>query len=682
VLATLLMLAVLPVRAETAPSDGLEEVVVTAARRELIGTTSTASEGVVVNDELALTPAYRPGQLLETVPGLQVTSHSGEGKANQYLMRGYNLDHGTDLAVSVDGMPINNPTHAHGQGYTDLNFMIPELATNIKYTKGTYYASQGDFASVGSVHLSYLNRIDAQVNVSAGNFGFQRALTVGSVAAAGGNVLGALELQHYDGPWDNPDDQRKVNAVVRYSNGDDRDGTSLTAMFYHGLWNATTDQPERAVADGLLGRFGTLDRSDGGRAQRASVSGQYHASSGEGLFNANAYLVNTQLTLWNNFTHFLIDPANGDQEAQTENRLIAGGSASYQAPIRAFGVGTELLSGVQARYDINDVSRLPTADRTALSSSAGPLNFSETDHVHLVDLSVYAQATTHWTHWFRTVIGVREDYIRGIDSGTNAGTASGSVFQPKVSLIFTPAASTEFYVSAGRGFHSDDLRGVTQAAVTGTQGAPLIARQKGEELGMRQELAQGKITVTLAIFNLDAESETTYDPDAGQDSAGPASRRYGYEINLTYQALKWLEFYASYSGDHARFKTDTDDSTGHVGRYLPNAPSGTGSFNVYIKDLGRWSGGLEYRYLGREPLTPDNQIQSHGYGEWNGDVRFAFAAGWRVGLGLYNILDHRADAAEFWYVDRLQGEPANGIADLHTHPIEPRAIRLTLSKTL
>ena len=157
--AILTVFAALPAHAETDTSGTLDEVVVTAARRQLIGTTSTASEGIVVNDELALTPAFRPGQLLETVPGLEVTSHSGEGKANQYLLRGYNLDHGTDLAVSVDGMPINNPTHAHGQGYTDLNFMIPELATNIKYTKGTYYADQGDFASVGSIHLSYLDRI-------------------------------------------------------------------------------------------------------------------------------------------------------------------------------------------------------------------------------------------------------------------------------------------------------------------------------------------------------------------------------------------------------------------------------------------------------------------------------------------------------------------------------------------
>jgi len=671
----------------------LSEVVVTAERLQLIGTAATASQGIVVNDELALTPAYRPGQLLETVPGLQVTSHSGEGKANQYLMRGYNLDHGTDLAVAVDGMPINNPTHAHGQGYTDLNFLIPELATNIDFTKGTYYANRGDFASVGSIHLNYLDRIDDQVDVTGGNFGFRRLLTTGSAGIGVGNLLGALELQHYDGPWDSPDDQRKVNAVLRYSNGDSCSesrasrssdscsGSSLTAMFYHGLWNATTDQPDRALQQGLIGRFGTLDPTDGGRAQRWSLSGQQHASIGDGQLNANAYVVNTQLTLWNNFTHFLTDPVNGDQEAQTENRYITGAGVSYRLPSQMAGVTTEWLGGADVRYDINDLSRLPTARRAVLRPVDHPLDFSETDHVHLLDLSAYAQATARWTPWFRSVAGLRVDHIHGIDSGTNSGQASESLWQPKISLIFTPAETTELYLSAGRGFHSDDLRGVTQAAASGQSSAPLIARQKGEEFGIRQQLVQGKIAVTLAVFNLDAESETTYDPDAGADSAGPASQRYGFEINLTYQALKWLEFYASYSGDHARFTTDLDDGTGHVGRYLPNAPFATGSFNVYVKNLGPWSGGLEYRYLGREPLSPDNQIQSAGYGEWNADVRFAFAPGWSTGLGVYNILNHHANAAEFWYIDRLPGEPVNGVPDLHVHPLEPIAARLTLSKT-
>ena len=468
---------------------------------------------------------------------------------------------------------------------------------------------------------------------------------------------------------------------MRYSNGDEHNGASLTGMFYHGLWNATTDQPERAIQEGLIGRFGTLDPSDGGRAQRWSLSSQYHASIGEGQLDANAYVVNTQLTLWNNFTHFLTDPVNGDQEAQTEDRYITGGGVSYQLPMQIAGITTEWLGGAGLRYDINDVSRLPTADRVVLTASENPLDFSETDHVHLLNLAAYAQATTHWTGWFRSVLGIREDHIHGSDSGTNSGSAGESLFQPKISLIFTPAETTELYFSAGRGFHSDDLRGVTQAAATGQSGAPLIARQKGEEFGVRQQLARGKVAVTLAIFNLDAESETTYDPDAGQDGAGPASRRYGYEINLTYQALKWLEFYGSYSGDHARFTTDFDDGTGHVGRYLPNAPFATGSFNVYVKNLGAWSGGLEYRYLGREPLSSDDQIQSGGYGEWNADVKYAFARDWSAGLGVYNILNRHANAAEFWYIDRLPGEPADGVPDVHVHPLEPIAVRLTLSKT-
>ncbi len=198
-------------------AEPLQEVTVSAQRLNLIGTTTTASQGVVGNDELTLTPAYRPGQVLETVPGLDVTVHSGEGKANQYLMRGYNLDHGTDLAVFIDGMPVNEPTHAHGQGYADVNFMIPELATNVSYSKGTYYADEGDFASVGAVHINYLDAIPDQVSMTVGTLGFQRAYSAGSTALGDGNLLGAIELQHYDGPWATPGDQRKLNSVLRYS---------------------------------------------------------------------------------------------------------------------------------------------------------------------------------------------------------------------------------------------------------------------------------------------------------------------------------------------------------------------------------------------------------------------------------------------------------------------------------
>ncbi len=653
-------------------ADALQEVVVTAERLRLIGTVTTASEGVVVNAELALAPAYRPGQLLETVPGLDVTSHSGEGKANQYLMRGYNLDHGTDLAIYVDDMPVNEPTHAHGQGYTDVNFMIPELATNIRYSKGTYYASEGD--------VNYLNVMDDQVGFTAGTLGFQRLFGAGSHSLGAGTLLGAFELQHYDGPWDSPDDQRKINAVVRYSEGDDRDGVTVTGMFYHGVWNSTTDQPVRALNEGLIDRFGTLDPSDGGSAQRGSLSARLFKEAAGGSLSANAYVINNQLTLWNDFTHFLVDPVNGDQEAQHENRVTVGGGAHFGRDDALFGARNEWLAGASTRFDLNEVWRVPTAGRVTLPASADPLDFSERDRVHLANVAVYGQVITHWQSWLRTVVGLREDGIWGSDLGTNPGSAHASLFQPKVSVIVTPWTTTEFYLSAGRGFHSDDLRGVNQAQITGAAGAPLIARQDGEEVGVRQQVGR-QVAITLALFSLDAQSETTYDPDAGQDTAGPASRRRGFELNVTYQVAAWLELYGSYSADHARFTTPFDDGTGHVGEYLPNAPFATGSFAAYIKDLGAWSGGLQYRYLGAYPLSSDGAIRGSGYGEWNADVRYRRADGWQLALGVYNLTNKKANAAEFWYVDRLAGEPADGVADVHVHPLEPISTRLTLSKT-
>jgi len=699
-----------------APAPGtddqpLQEVTVTAQRLSLIGTAQTASEGVIVNDELTLTPAFRPGQVLETVPGLDVTVHSGEGKANQYLMRGYNLDHGTDLAVFVDDMPVNEPTHAHGQGYADINFMMPELATDVSYTKGTYYANEGDFASVGSVHINYLDSIPPQVSETVGTMDFQRTFLAGSTAAGSGTLLGAFELQHYDGPWTTPGDQRKVNSVLRFSSGDASRGFTVTAMFYHDLWNAQTDQPERALTEGLIPSvYGILDPTDAGYAQRASLSSVFHEALGEGIWTASAYVISSRLYLWNDFTHLLVDPINGDQEQQHEDRETVGADSSYAWSSQLFGVDTDWTTGLHARFDFNDVQRIPTQDRVPLTAAQlaavdYPSSYSESDVVHLGSVAGYFQITSHWTTQLRSVLGFREDYMYGIDSGTNHGNASGALPEPKASLIYRLNESTELYASAGRGFHSDDLRGVDQARIEGRPGAPLIASQTGEEIGVRKDLFDRRVSATLALYSLVAQSETTYDPDIGQDVAGPGSHRMGYEVNVTYQATRWLELYGSYSGDRARYTSPLDDGTGHLGDYLPNAPFATGSFNVYVHELGAWSGGIAYRYLGAYPLTsgpcadaavkvdfpglatcaqaptPKGEVFGSGYGEWNADLRYALRHGWSIGLAGYNLLNKKANAMEYFYVDRLPGESPDGEADVHFHPLEPISGRLTIAKT-
>jgi outer membrane receptor protein involved in Fe transport len=701
-------------------SSPLQEIMVTSERMGLLGTASSASEGIVADQELQLAPVYRPGQLLETVPGLIVTLHSGEGKANQYLLRGYNLDHGTDLETFVDGMPVNQPTHAHGQGYTDLNFMIPELVAEISYTKGPYYASVGDFGTVGSVRLMYRDTIPDQVSVTAGTLGFQRILTTGSETLGAGNLLAAVELQHYDGPFVTPDDARKENLVLRYSGGDEHDGYSVTGMYYHQIWTNTTDIPIRAITEGLVpDRFGTLDPSDGGKAQRASLSGNYFLGLGDGQLTASGFFIYNDLHLFNNFTHFLVDPIHGDQEDQFENRRTSGGAANYTLPVPLGSIRNEISIGGLARYDLLNVGRSPSEDQTSLPPQFDSPSFSNHDQVYLFSGAAYLQASTQWTSTLRSVLGVRVDYQHGTDVDylaalhetagySNGGTADQALVEPKGSFIYTPTDFLEFYLSAGRGFHSADLRGVNQdtSVDLGLPHTPLLARSEGQEVGLRAGVQQN-LALTFAVYNLWQQSETTIDPDVGQDVAGPPSRRYGFEINVTYQINRLLEFYGSYSGNHTRFTHPFDDGTGHLGTYITDAPVATGSLALYLTNLGPWSAGLDYRYLGKYPLssgpcvnsasvhdfpgvatscanapTALGQVDGQGFGELNLNVHYA-PSRWSLSLGIYNLLNSRAAAAEFWYVDRLQNEidtyPA-GRADVHEHPLEPIVARFTISK--
>lgn len=709
--------------ATASDAGALAPITVTAERLHLLGTALTASEGIVDDEELELLPVYRPGQLLETVPGLIVTLHSGEGKANQYLMRGYNLDHGTDLETYVDGMPINQPTHAHGQGYTDLNFMIPELADGLTYTKGTYYADVGDFGAVGSVKVSYRDSIPDQMSMTIGTLGFQRIMSAGSSALGDGQLLGAVELQYYDGPFVNPDDQRKENAVLRYSEGNDSHGYSLTAMFYHALWNNTTDIPLRAIADGeAQGWFGTLDPTDGGVAWRSSLSFNRHDAVGDGTLRSSAFLIENQLHLYNDFTHFLNDPVYGDQEDQMEHRHALGGQVSYTLPTDLGAFPSELIVGALTRYDLLHVGRDPSADRVTVPAQYSPSSFTDDDRVWLFSGAAYVQATTHWTAKLRSVLGLREDYQHGTDIDyeaalhetagyTNGGTAQQALAQPKGSLIYTVSDGLELYASAGRGFHSADLRGVNQdvSVDLGLPHTHLLSRQEGQELGLRAT-PRPDLALTFALFNLWQQSETIIDPDVGADSAGPPSRRYGVEVNITYEVNSFLEFYGSASVDHTRFTQPLDDGTGHLGDYITDAPVATGELALYLTNFGPWSGGLNYRYLGNYPLssgscndaaaardfpgvatgcanapTAQGQVNAKGFGETNLDVHYALPEHWSAALGLYNLFNVHAAAAQFWYVDRLQSEigigmDRDGRADIHEHPLEPFMARLTLTK--
>ncbi len=679
----------------------LHEVVVTGSRVNLIGRAETASQGSVTREEVELRPIARIGQLYETVPGLVVTIHSGEGKANQYLLRGFNLDHGTDFATYVDNMPVNRPTNAHGQGYSDQNFLMPQIVGGIDYTKGPYYPAIGDAGAVGSAHVKLLDELANQVSGSISTFGDEDVFVGGTYHLGDDDrVWGALDVGHTDGPWDPPEDFRKVQAAVRYSHGGAMDGFSLTGMFYQSVGRLMTDQPLRAYQAGLIGRYGTLDPSDLSKSQRFSLSGSYAAAGDAWKLNLSAYAVRSTMTLWNDFTHDLDDPINGDQEEQDEGRTVLGGEGAYTREMMFGPVSSDTTLGVQLRYDDVDLDKKHTLRRTPLDycsveQAAGPAiqvpatNFNcEADKVRLLDLAPYVENTTRWTPWLRTVFGLREEYYRASDRSLVtgfSGTTHQSLFQPKGSIVLGPFYKTELYLSAGRGFHSDDVRGVFGTVpLEGFAGAagptPLMASTTGEEIGLRTAIVP-RLNVQVAVFREDFRSELTYNADVGQDEASAPSRRQGIELSAQYHPTPWLELNTDLAFSKARYQGDLTDF-GLDGPYISNAPSFIGSFGVLVDNLGPWFGGLQWRRLGAYPISDGDRLpEDKGYSEVNLDVGYKVSPTFKLQVSVFNLLNSKANAAAFYYTARLPGEPSDGIQDDQVHPLEPISARFTLTKT-
>lgn len=660
--------------AEAGADDGWrEQIVVTASKVDLIGVAATASQGSITRQEIEQRPAYRVGQYLESIPGLAVTSHSGEGKANQYLLRGFNLDHGTDFATWVDGMPVNQRTHAHGQGYTDVNFLLPELIGGIDFTKGAYFASEGDFAAVGSAHLRLRDTMPLTVSLGAGTVGDRRVFAGGSTKLPGGStLLGAAEYFRLDGPWDNPDGLRRINAVLRWSTGTPANRTTITAMAYDGKWNATTDQPLRAVISGLIGRYGSLDPSDGGKASRYSLSFRLARELGDCDLEMTAYGLRQHMTLWSNFTHFLDNPVRGDQRAQNDARWIGGGGASLRVPFNALGGSHALTIGTQARADFIDVDLAATERRL-------PFAVERDNHVNEFSLSAYVEDRAQWTPWLRTVIGLRGDRFSATDRDRVLGTVgeqSSFLFQPKASVVLVPWQHTEFYLSTGRGFHSNDARAGLIEDEQGQESfvrPPLLVQSSSYEIGLRSNVIP-RLTVTATAFQMDFESELTYSADAGQTEAGRPSRRRGVEITAQYRPAPWLEINGNLAFSHARYRDGP-----LANRFIEDAPGYIGSAGILVDGFGPWSGSLIWRKLGAHPLVDDNSVRSPGYSQVN--LALARQLGSRLTLRaeVFNLLSSKDDAADYFYRSRLQGEAPEGVEDLHIHPLEPRSLRVTLS---
>jgi hypothetical protein len=651
----------------------LNEVVVYGREESLIEEADSPAEGQVGAAELDARPFLRRGELLEVVPGLIITQHSGDGKANQYFLRGFNLDHGTDFATTVDGMPVNLPSNAHGQGYSDLNFIIPELVQTITYEKGTYYAPNGDFSAAGAAQFHLVDTLDQGfVKMEVGQDDYFRLVTADTFRSPDGAATTVgLEYGYYDGPWVNPEDADHVTGYLRrvWTSGDN--AFALTLIGYHAAWNSTDQVPLRAIDEGLISRYGAIDPSDGGTSTRANLDFNWVHSGPDGKTQLNLFAMYYRLGLYSDFTYFLVDPVHGDQFSQRDRRGIFGGSGSRDWVSQIAGMKVTTTVGFQERSDIIALGLLHTEDR-------GVINPVDLSSVHEYSGGLYAESKVQLTEWLRIQAGLRADGARfDVDDSNplNSGNRAAEILSPKLNIVFGPWDKTELYVDAGDGFHSNDARGTVEH-VDPQDGSPTqpvtpLVRAEGAEFGARTSFVPGLVS-TVSVWALDLASELTFDGDTGEtDPSGP-TRRYGVEFANFYHVNSWLALDGDLAFTHARYLEETNggyDIANSIGTVL--------SGGVTANAGQGWFGSLRGRYFGPQPIVETGEVYEPSSLTFNGRIGWR-GPRWEFALDVLNILNRANDDIAYYYTSRLQGEAASGVADTHLHPAEPRLVRFSV----
>ncbi len=683
----LLCSALLGSAAVHAQTSHLPEIQVSGPRDATVGTADSASEGAVERASYQSRPKLRPGDIVEAVPGVVATQHSGDGKANQYFLRGFNLDHGTDFAVTVDGMPVNMPTHGHGQGYADLNFLIPELVSGVRYRKGPYFAQSGDFSLAGSAALDYFGALQAPfVEASAGPHGFRRLLAAGSRTVADRTWLGAIEIEGNDGPWDVPERLHKVNAVVRYAQGSPTHGVSVTAMAYKSRWTSTDQVPERAIDSGQISRFGSMNPTDGGKTQRISLSGKWFDKGPNGDTEISAYAIDYRFNLFSDFTYFLNHPINGDQFEQTDRRRIYGAQGSHSVGHGIGGFDGVFHFGAQWRGDrIGEVGLHDTEFRRRLGTVRD-------DKVSQDLLSVYGQQWVQFNDQWRGYVGLRGDALRYQVTGRepvygplNSGRGHDATASPQFGIAFTPVPAHEIYFNAGAGFHSNDVRGATIVTDPKTgdpaDRVPALVKGRGAELGWRLQPDEN-LTATLALWKLNLGSELVYADDAGTTEPGRASTRRGVEATLRWKFNPAWRIELDGALSRARFRGLAPDGEGN---YVDNAVDRVFAAGLTRID-GPWTASLRLRYLGPRALDTLGSVRSRSATLLNFGARYAANQHVTLGLEVFNLAGKKGNDIEYYYASCTAGEIAagscnGGVNDRHVHPMEPRSIRLSARYT-
>jgi len=684
---------------------------------DLIGIAESGTQGTVGATEIQDRPILRSGEVLETVPGLIITQHAGGGKANQYYLRGFNLDHGTDFAIFIDDTPLNLPSHAHGEGYSDMNIVIPEFVKRVNFEKGPYYADVGNYGSAGSAHVEYFTTLPQNFfKVEGGTYGYGRAVFGASKKLGSGSLLYGGEEYYDNGPWTHPDAFNKINGLLSYSQGDDADGVSVTARAYHGKWNSSDQIPVSAVP--LVGLYGTLDPTDGGHSQRYSLQSEWHRQGTNSESKLMAYGFYYDLDLFSNFTYYLVDPIRGDQFEQQDRRWVAGLDAHHTIFSTWFGRKMANTFGLQLRNDWINNGLYVTKNRVRMDKTdydtgdpIPPILPATRERDRFTDTigSFYAENKIQWVEKFRSVLALRGDdekfvvtslaYSASVNAA-NSGSATKFLPSPKASLIFGPWINTELYAQGGFSLHSNDGRGATQTVEpvsadnptpnTPTAKIPPLVQTKGGEIGVRT-VPVPHLQSTLALWYLRSNSELMQDGDTGGTSASEqSSNRYGIEWANYYTPAEHLAVDFDLADSRAQFtEVDGDDAAPNSagGKHVPEAVGVVISSGITLHDYKGFSTSLRLRYFGPRDLTSDGFFRSNETVLLNGEVGYQINKKWRVSSEFLNMLDRSDSDIDYAYVSRVipgitsGGTPIGPSAFTRVaHPVEPFQVRFGLGR--
>lgn len=625
----------------------------------------------MVKIDLATSPINSSQEILRKVPGLIIGQHAGGGKAEQLFLRGFDVDHGTDVGLSVDGMPVNMVSHAHGQGYSDLHFLIPETINTISFGKGPYYANHGDFNTAGFVDFKTKDKLDENlISFSAGQFNSLRTLGMFNLLDKNNsqNAYVAVEYIETDGPFKSPQNFDRLNLIGKYNafiNSNSK--VALTLSHFTSQWDASGQIPQRLVDNGTLSNFGAVDDTEGGETSRTNFNIQHSTILDNDVeMQTNAFYSNYKFQLYSNFTFFLDDPINGDQIKQKEDRNIFGFNTQFKKNVDYNTFDISYTSGVGLRYDdVNDIELSHTLNRktTLENIQLGDVNQRNLYGFFNAEIDLGKVKITP---------AVRLEYIKFqyqdqlSDTYSNL-TQSEVAVLPKLSIQYNQNNNLQWFLKSGIGFHSNDSRVVLNQNIDNA-----LPKAYGVDFGNIWK-PSSKVVLNTALWYLFSEEEFVYVGDAGIIEPSGKSERYGLDVGIRYQLSDNVYFNTDATLTRARSLEETDGDD-----YIPLAPDFTLVGGVSFKDINNFSGGINYRYVDDRPANEDNSVQAEGYFVTDLNLNYAFNTQWKLGVSIENIFDTDWKETQFLTESRLQNE-AQAVEEIHFTPGTPFYFKTTLS---